>query len=130
VIEMKNLLFLMTLLAAVVAVPAFAQTANAYVNVPNEFIVNGHAMPAGEYEIAQSFGSQTAIIRSADHKSTAMVVTWGARSTDGDASATFRVVNGKYYLVGFSENGISKELSTKSVPSGGVLASIKALPKR
>ena len=127
---MKNLLLGMTLLAAVAVVPAFAQTANVRVNVPTEFVVNGQAMPAGEYTVAQTFGSQAAIIQSIDHKASAIFVTWGAKSTDGDASLTFRVVEGKYYLTAFSENGISKELSTKSVPSGGVLASIKALPKR
>ncbi len=127
---MKNLLFVMTILAAVVAMPAFAQSAVVTANVPNEFIVNGHAMPAGEYEVAQAFGSQTATIRSADRKSTAMIVTWGGKSIDGDANMVFRVVDGKHYLVAFAANGIEKELSLKSVPAGGVLASIKALPKR
>jgi hypothetical protein len=127
---MKNLLFVLTILAAAVAMPAFAQTAGLSATVPNEFIINGHAMPAGEYEVAQTFGSQTAVIRSVDHKASAMVVTWGAKSTEGDSNLTFRVVDGKYYLVAFSSNGIEKELSTKSVPAGGILASIKALPKR
>lgn len=127
---MKKLLIVMTILAAVAVVPAFAQATTVRVNVPNEFVVNGHAMPAGEYAVEETFGSQTAIIQSLDHKTSAIVVTWGARSTDGDSSLTFRVVDGKYYLTAITENGISKELSAKSVPSGGVLASIKALPKR
>jgi hypothetical protein len=128
--KMKNLLFVLTILAAVMAMPAFAQTAGVSANVPNDFIINGHVMPAGEYEVAQSFGSQTALIRSIDHKASAMVVTWGAKSTGGDPNLTFRVVDGKYYLVAFSANGIEKDLSTKAVPAGGMLASIKALPKR
>ena len=127
---MKNLLFVMTILAAAVAMPAFAQTAGLLANVPDEFIVNGHAMPAGEYEITQSFGSQLATIRSVDHKASAAMVTWGPKSTGGDPNLTFRVIEGKYYLVGFTANGIAKELSTKSVPAGGVLASIKAVPAR
>ena len=127
---MKNLLFVMTILAAAVALPAFAQTAGVIANVPNEFIINGHAMPAGEYEVAQSFGSQLATIRSVDRKASASMVTWGARAMEGDPNLTFRVIEGKYYLVGFSANGITQELSTKSVPAGGVLASIKALPTR
>ena len=127
---MKNLLLTLAFLAAVVAVPAFAQSANLYANVPNEFFINGQAMPAGEYEVAQALGSQTASVRSVDHKTTAMVVVWGSKTTEGDSNLTFRVVNGTHYLIGFTENGIQKEISTKSVPGGGVLASIKALPKR
>jgi hypothetical protein len=128
---MKNLLLTLAFLAAVVAVPAFAQSsANLYANVPNEFFINGQAMPAGEYEVAQALGSQMATVRSVDRKTTAMVVTWGAKATEGDASLSFRVVNGTYYLIGFTDNGVVKEISTKSVPGGGILASIKALPKR
>jgi len=123
---MKKVFFAMTLLAAVAAAPAFAQTATVRANVPHEFVVNGYNLPAGEYEVAETFGSNAVHVRSIDRKETVILLAQDGTVTNGDSSMVFRVADGKYYLSAYVRGGLTKELAAKDVPAGATLASIKA----
>lgn len=97
-------------------------------NIPFDFSVGKKVLPAGEYEVADSFTADTMYIRSIDGKQSAITLTnSGAVNPNGwgDASLAFSVVDGKRYLVTVTRPGVVKEVP--QAPHGsGVLAIIKA----
>lgn len=121
------------LLILVAAVASFgADRATLSVNVPFEFMVGAKTMPAGEYYVVEGTGSQTIRLRSADAKTSAMVLTVGTQrnSAQDDASLAFRMVEGRQVLTTVSRSGEDISIAGRGAGHGAVLAVIRAVAIR
>ncbi len=91
-------------IGALLCMPAaFAQAhTNMKVNVPFTFSVGNQKLPAGEYRVTSSFGSQTMTIQSEDCRKTAISVVYPSAtpSAPGEARVTFHVYGEAHYLAG------------------------------
>ncbi len=89
-------------IAALLCTPAaFAQADNSLkVNVPFAFSVGARKLPAGEYRITSTFGSQAMTIQSEDCRNTVdtLVYSGGKPNRKGEASVTFHVYGDQHYL--------------------------------
>lgn len=121
--------FTATLLTAAFAVTPVLAAGHATLrsNIPFDFTVGKKILPAGEYTVADSFGSDMMYIRSVDGKQAAMAITnAGSPNANGnEATLAFSVVDGKRYLVSVTRPGVAKDLP-RAPQGNGVLTLIKA----
>jgi hypothetical protein len=97
---MKRIITLAILLAGATfgaASYASAQEAAVKVNVPFEFAVGSHVLPAGTYHIAAQ-GDSLAIADYDNKSSLFILANHGDMATDGQSKLIFDVVEGRYFL--------------------------------
>lgn len=97
---MKHRLFRTVLLGALALPAAFGQiSARLVADIPFDFVVSNQRMPAGEYSISQPH-SAIVVLHSADHKSTASVITNGkqASKTPSTGKVVFKRYGDQYFL--------------------------------
>jgi len=78
-----------------------AQENGVKANIPFDFVVGNQVLPAGEYLVtAQGSGNQAILIRSTDHKSAAMTITFSCASASPskDSKLVFHALGGRYFL--------------------------------
>ena len=112
---MKKLFTATSLLAALAAAPAFAQTTVVRANVPFEFHAGGAVLPAGEYEFTDGLNRETIRIRSTDGKHTAFVIAQARNTATTRAIEpviAFRNVDGKAYLATVSRPAATQTVHT------------------
>ncbi len=103
---MKKMLFVLLVVAIAGFAglrPASAQSYSAIVNVPFEFIVSGHVLPAGHYRIAPDPRDSTLLVitNTRDTAAAAFAVTGLAPNTAGEgaeARVAFKNVDGHMFL--------------------------------
>lgn len=88
-------------------VPAYSQ--NVRVNIPFDFMVSNHTLPAGEYVVSAVWGESNAAWRIADRqRHSAYLITNSASSPAGvehHISLVFRQYGGEYSLIQFWLDG-------------------------
>jgi hypothetical protein len=99
----KSLVLLAVLaLAAVVAVPASAQSSTLKANIPFEFSAGSRVMPAGDYTLDGSLSSSVVLIRSVDSSSAGYLSARASLTAPGASSEQdkliFHRVGDQYFL--------------------------------
>lgn len=110
---MKTHLFRTSLLAAIAAAAAFAQSAHPVkVNVPFDFVAGNRTLQAGEYTVKQDLGSGVLTIRSDESSAAINVASYAADSGGGTEGSrlVFHRYGNIYFLSEVWEQGRGREL--------------------
>lgn len=125
---MKKVFATLLALAGLAAAPVFAAGNEVIaVNVPFDFVINGKALPAGEYIVNGGATAEIVTVRARDGKPSAMVLTKMTKvDINAAPSLAFAVADGKHYLARATVNGLTKNFATPRSNGPAILTYIKA----
>ena len=111
---MTRSMFVILAAASLAACSLMAQSASLRVTVPFDFVAGSSSFPAGEYLVQTSHAPNQVVVRSADAKKNAIMLSHGAQatSTPGQAELVFNVYDGRYFLsqVWTGDSSLGQEL--------------------
>jgi hypothetical protein len=109
---MKKWMTMLAITAAAAIAPAIAQASTLRATVEHDFVVAGKLMPAGTYTLTPSTDAGTVMIRAAEGKPAAIVLTRNQNNPQPEeAHLAFREIGGKFYLVSFASLGSGYEVN-------------------
>jgi hypothetical protein len=118
----------MTLMAALAAVPVFAQNKPMLrATVPFDFVVGKAVLPAGEYDVKAATNNETLLVRETAGSASAFVITnpTGAYNQTAETALVFRNIGDTHYLQTVKSSAGDRQLHNAPA-TGGTLRIIKA----
>ena len=97
---MTRSMFVIQVAMSLAACSLMAQSPRLRVTVPFDFVAGSSSFPAGEYLVQTGYSPNKVVVRSADAKRNAIMLSHGAQATSppGQAELVFHVYDGRYYL--------------------------------
>ena len=92
--------FVILAATSLAACSLMAQSSSLRVTVPFDFAAGSSSFPAGEYLVQTSYSPSAIVVRSADAKQNAIMLSHGAQGTKppGQAELVFKAYDGRYFL--------------------------------
>ena len=127
---MKRLITTLSVMAALVAAPAFAQSKpGVRANIPFSFVAGRATLPAGLYDIREGMNPETLLIKAVNTKDAAFVITNSTATplSLDDAALVFRGGAETHYLTAVWRTSGSREIRNKNAEAVGRVSVIKAV---